>query len=102
MGYPTAPEVVSYLGSNGLTVKLTDVADALVAEIAAQSRVCRVAPATLEPDLAQALKRRVGRNLAMRNLILGVLSDEAGGIRLGSNDPEIRRLEAPFRKLVQG
>ena len=102
MVYPTVPEVVTYLGSNGLTVATEKVGSALTAEIAAQSRVCRVDPNNLEPDLAEALMRRVARNLAMRNLTLGVMADEAGGIRIGSNDPEIRRLEGPFRKLVQG
>ena len=27
---------------------------------------------------------------------------EGGGVRVGSNDPEIRRLEAPFRKVLKG
>ncbi len=77
-----------------------DVQDAYDAEKAAQAHVCRVDP--YAADLAQALKRRVARNLAMRNIPLGIQMDEVGGIRVGSNDPEVRRLEAPYRKVYVG
>ena len=61
------------------------------------------ADATAWPDdLAEALFRRVHRNLAMRNLPLAIQSDGDGGIRIGGNDPEIRRLEAPYRRAVLG
>lgn len=74
---------------------------ALAAEKVAQTTACRVQPYT--NALAEALLRRVVRNLAMRNVPLGVQSDpETGGIRLGSTDPEVRRLEAPYRKRVVG
>lgn len=56
----------------------------------------------LPSDLAEALKRRVARNLAMRSLPLGVQSDELGATRVGSVDPEVRRLEGPYRRLAVG
>ena len=80
---------------------------ALYAERSAQARVCRV-PSTDDEwptDLAEALLRRVARNLAAKGLPLGyqaTVSDVGvGSIRLGW-DIEIRRLEAPFRKALIG
>lgn len=100
---PTLLEAVKdYLTATGTTATEDAIKDALAAEKANQARVCRVDPANYPDDLAQALKRRVARNLAMRNLPLGVMSDELGATRLGSNDPEVRRLEKPFKKLVMG
>jgi hypothetical protein len=55
-------------------------------------------------DLVEALCRRVARNLAMRALPLAVQmsNTDMGAVatRLGSSDPEVRRLEAPYRRLV--
>lgn len=70
------------------------------AELADQARRCRVDP--YNDALAGALLRRVQRALAMRNLPLGVLQDDSGSTRLGSTDPEVRRLEAPYRKVTIG
>jgi len=55
--------------------------------------------------LREALCRRVQVNLARRALPLGVIeqaSDGAGPSFVPRNDPEVRRLEAPYRKLVVG
>lgn len=73
---------------------------AIQAEKAAQAKVCKIDPYT--NDLQEALLRRVVRNLAMRNVPLGVQMDETGGTIIGSRDPEIRRLEGPYRKLPVG
>jgi hypothetical protein len=73
---------------------------ALDAETASQARACRIG-ADYPPDLAEALKRRVRRNLAMRGIPLGVQTSEVGPVRIG-RDPEIRRLEAPYPKLRVG
>ena len=97
----TAPDLTAakeYLGQSGLSFTEDQVAGALAAETAAQAAVVKVG--TYPQDITEALLRRVARNLAMRNLPLGVQQDEAGGIRIGMNDPEIRRLEAPHRKRV--
>ncbi len=103
MTVPTVPQLRTYFGSAADHVEDAALTDALEAEKAAQARVCRVDHTAYPDDLAQALKRRVRRNLAMRGIPLGVMADaEGGGVRVGSNDPEIRRLEAPFRKVLKG
>lgn len=95
---PTFPEVKSYLGTSSASDAAVRLA--LEAETATQARVCRVDP--YSADLGNALMRRVARNLAMKNVPLGVQMDELGAVRLGSTDPEVRRLEAPYRRLVIG
>lgn len=102
-GDPDDDEDVGYLGQNSFTD--ADIQDALDAEAAAQRRVCRV-PADYPPDLRQALLRRVARNLSMRKLTLALARGDAeagsSDIVLGGNDPEVRRFERPYRKLVMG
>lgn len=92
---PTASEVAASLGRTAEAIQ-----DLYDAEVADQASRCRVEPYT--PALAAALVRRVSRSLAMRNLPLGVLQDETGATRVGSTDPEVRRLEAPHCKVVVG
>lgn len=103
-GMPTVADVYEYLGGDG-SQSWTDAErqDALDAEAAAQRAVCRV-PAVYPDDLRQALLRRVARNLAMRELPLAVPQGDAEGgpTILPGRDPEVRRLEAPHRKLVIG
>jgi hypothetical protein len=113
---PTAPDlaaVKAYLGTNSGESD-ADISAALAAEVVAQAAVVRfpadpappASPLPYPADLAEALKRRVARNLAMKRLPLAVQQsmNEFGSsaIRLGSTDPEIRRLEAPHRKWVVG
>lgn len=76
---------------------------AIDAETSAQAGKCRIAD-PVPADLDEALKRRVVRNLAMRKLPLAMAQGDAdsGPIMLPGNDPEVRRLEAPYRKLVMG
>lgn len=97
------PDDLGYLGANSWPD--SEILDALEAEAAAQRSTCRI-PAVYPADLRQALLRRVKRNLAMRGLALAVLRGdaEAGGADtvLPGRDPEVRRLEAPFRKLPIG
>ncbi|HEY0700300.1 MAG TPA: hypothetical protein VGD43_21155, partial [Micromonospora sp.] len=101
-GMPNADDVVDYLGP--ISATLDEVQGALNAEAAAQRSICRVG-AVYPADLREALLRRVARNLALRSLPLAVLQGDA---EAGSNtvlpgrDPEVRRLEAPHRKLVIG
>lgn len=98
--FPDLADVKAYLG----TVSASDatIQDALDAESSTQRRVCEV-PAVYPSDLAQALKRRVARNLAMRGLPIAVLQgdSQSGDLVLPGRDPEVRRLEAAHRKLVQ-
>jgi hypothetical protein len=100
-GRPMLTDVQTYLGT--VSYSSVDIGSALAAEIAAQSRVCRIG-AVYDVDLAEALKRRVARNLAMRNQPLAVLRGDAeiGATTLPGRDPEIRRLEGPWRKVVFG
>ncbi|MFT4189847.1 MAG: hypothetical protein QM621_14880 [Aeromicrobium sp.] len=97
---PDLAAVKEYLGPLAANQSDTAVGGALAAETAAQASACRVVP--YAPPLAEALLRRVSRNLAMRGLPLGVMSDEMGSTRVGGNDPEVRRLEGPYRKRVCG
>jgi hypothetical protein len=97
---PTLAEVKTYLG----TTSTTDgtIQDALDAETAAQAAVCRI-PVVYPIELGQSLKRRVARNLALRGIPLAVLQGDAesGSLTLPGSDPEVKRLERPYRKLVQ-
>lgn len=109
MPAPTSTDVTLYLAGIDpqQAIDTTAVTDALAAEKAAQAKRCRVPLDTEDwpADLAEALCRRVARNLAARPLALGFVPsvDPNGGASyLSSNDPEVRRLEAPYRKLVLG
>lgn len=95
------PAVVEYLGQISATEET--VGDALQAETFAQRAVCRVG-AVYPPDLREALLRRVARNLALRGIPLAVLRGDAesGSTVLPGKDPEVRRLEAPHRRLPIG
>lgn len=92
---PTVEEVAAERGKSTEAIQ-----SAYDAEVADQSHRCRVDP--YNAALAGALIRRVSRSLAMRNLPLGLLQDESGSTRVGSTDPEVRRLEGPYRKVVVG
>lgn len=103
---PTVDDVDAYLtsGSGEHDWSTTDLASALAAEQAAQARTCRLGP-VYPADLREALLRRVQRNLAMRPLALAIQrGDGDGGDTnvLPQNDPEVRRLERPYRKLPLG
>jgi hypothetical protein len=117
-----AADIVTYIGADAAIrwLVVVDMADtypaideALATETAAQLRRCTwpTDPATGDdlpdtdvPDLVEALKRRVQRNLAMRPLPLALVTDGGADqpVRLGGTDPEVRRLEAPFRRRVVG
>lgn len=100
---PTVDEVRAYLGGRASGWSAVQVDGAFRAELGAQRDKCGEVPEY--PDqLREALYRRVSRNLAMRNLPLAVAvgDADAGPTVLPGNDPEVRRLEAPWRKLVIG
>lgn len=103
VGMPTTDDVAEYLREGAASWDTADLQDALDAEAAAQRHVCRVR-AVYPDDLRQALLRRVQRNLALRQLPLAVLQGDAemGGTVLPGRDVEVRRFEAPHRKLVVG
>lgn len=99
---PDLDDVLNYLGWQADN-DFGDVAEALGAELDAQRRVCRVG-AVYPRDLRNALYRRCARNLAMKGIPLAVLRGDAQSRTtfLPGRDPEVRRLEAPHRKLVMG
>jgi len=102
-GMPLVGDVATYLREGAASWDTADLQDALDAEVAAQQARCGVR-AVYPADLRQALLRRVQRNLAMRQLPLAVLQGDAesGVTVLPGSDPEVRRLEAPYRRLVIG
>jgi hypothetical protein len=93
-----------YLGTSSYSDAQLE--QALATEKAAQARVCRVpaADAVWDADIAEALCRRVARNLAMRGIPLAMFSGDSdlGGMVPPNRDPEVRRLEGPKRKLKLG
>ena len=92
------------------TVLPDDLLDQVIrAEAELQIRACTVpldptGEPMLGPDLIQALYRRVGREVASKDLPLGMLGleSEFGPARLSRWDAEIERLEAPNRRIVFG
>lgn len=96
---PTLNEVVDYLGGRNVA----GVDGAYRAELGAQRDKCGER-AEYPDQLREALYRRVSRNLAMRQLPLAMSGGdaEAGPALIPGNDPEVRRLEAPWRRLVVG
>lgn len=98
---PDLADIKTYLGTSPSTADAT-IVDALNAETQAQMDCCRI-PVVYPVTLGQALKRRVARNLALRGIPLAVLQGDAesGSLTLPGSDPEVRRLEKPYRKLVQ-
>lgn len=101
MAIPDLDAVNDYLGDHSWSD--ADVAAALAAETAAQAAVCTL-PDVYPDDMAEALLRRVARNLAMRAVPLSVQQGdvETQPVFVPRLDPEIRRYEAPYRRLVVG
>ncbi len=98
-------DVKAYLVSIGVPVgRYTDATlnQVIATETAAQARKCKPSSS---PDLAEALQRRVVVNLARRGITLGVIeqsSDAAGPAFIPRHDAEVKRLEAPYRRMVVG
>lgn len=105
MPAPDLGELKTYLGPTSQTDAALE--RVLAVEASAQRKVCRVPAdpeAAWDPDLGEALCRRVARNLAMRGIPLAMFQGDAeGGALIPPNrDPEVRRLEGPFRKQKLG
>lgn len=99
-GMPDLDDLKAYLGETSTTDAVLQ--DALDAELAAQRKRCDV-PAIFPADLRQAALRRAARNLALRGIPLAVLrgDGEFGSLTPPGRDPEVRRLEGPYKRLVQ-
>ncbi|MFT4010872.1 MAG: hypothetical protein QM655_12620 [Nocardioidaceae bacterium] len=109
---PVAPplsQVMEYLGEAGASWPSDQVAAAIAAEV--EDQVARLRfPGGAVPfynaALTEALCRRVAHNLAVRSLPLGfqptVSEAAAVATQVGGTDAEVRRLEAPYKRLVFG
>lgn len=102
-GMPNVNDVALYLKGAASSFTQQDMQDRLDSEMEHQQGKCGVRAVFPEP-LRDALLRRVQRALAMRALPLATQQGDAdgGSFLLPGNDPEVRRLEAPYRKLVCG
>jgi len=101
---PSVEDAQTYLGQHDSAWGPADVKSALLAEQAAQARVCIVPESGDWPaDLLEALYRRVAHNLAVRRNPNGVETAESEfgvtQLRVGGNDAEVNRLEAPYRAI---
>jgi hypothetical protein len=106
MAAPTVEDVTEYIGNEGSWTP-EEIGAALLTEKAAQAKRCRVPAddAAWDADLAEALCRRVHRNLVMRGLPLGLsttMAEATVAVTKIGYDVETSRLEAPFRKWVVG
>lgn len=103
-GPPTLAQVRTYLNSNGETSATDEaITEALAAEAANQRKACYVDD--YGPDLAEALKRRVAKNLAARAVPIASTTTFDGGTtqaRVQRYDAEVTRLESPYRRIVVG
>jgi hypothetical protein len=97
----TVVQMRAYLGDT--SADDAELAGAILAERHAQAARCRID--RYGPDLLEALKRRVARNLAARRVPVASFTAFDGGstsTRVPTQDPEIRRLEAPYRRISVG
>ena len=106
-GVPTVAEVRSWLQLASTSVTDDQLQVVIDGELAGQAALCRVpADPALYPDqLREALYRRVGRFTSGRQVPLGLSGDPAseyGATRVPMYDPEIERIEGPFRVVVFG
>lgn len=103
LGPPELADVEEYLGTNAPRDPSV-IVSALAAEKAAQRAVCNVPSSSnvWPDDLREALCRRVAHNIAMRGIPLALqesITDAGAAVtRVGGLDPEVRRLEAPYRR----
>jgi hypothetical protein len=102
IGMPSAEQFRAYASEDFGSYEDDEIEATIAAEAAAQRRVCRVG-AVIPDDLWEALLRRVRVSLSRRGQPVLVTVDSDGtNTFLPARDPEVRRLEAPHRKLVMG
>jgi hypothetical protein len=95
----TLAELKDFLGDVAPLYSDAVLQDVLDSEAASQAGRCRTSTPLAAP-LVQALLRRCQRALALKAMPLGMT--DLGGestAYIPSRDPEIRRLEAPYRKM---
>lgn len=104
---PTLTEIRAAIGVPATAVPDVDLQRVYDAEVASQAARCNVGDepdVDTPPPLAQSLVRRVQREVAARNLPLGMIGidSEYGAQRLPNTDALIDDLERPYRKQVLG
>lgn len=112
LNVPSSSEVRAWVQVPATSISDADLDQILAAELAIQSRTCRI-PVDPDPDtggeasypdaLARSLLRRCQREIAAKALPLGILGSEGaeyGPMLLRSWDAEIARLEASYRQVV--
>lgn len=102
MTFPTLEEVKTYLEAQTIVYDDDLVINAMAAEKASQAAVCKVP--VLDTDewpapLVAAFYRRVARHLKMASVVMGIVLEIDGGMRVSGLDAETRRLEAPYKKV---
>lgn len=113
MAFPTTDEVRAWCSLARTSLSDEQLQQVIDAELQNQGAYCRMPrlpdnvpdPDGYPPMLAQALYRRVGREVASRGVPLGLIGDpasEAGMQRLAQFDAEIERIEGPARLVVFG
>ena|SRR5690348_10135275 len=111
MAVPTLAEVRARLQLTVARIPDDELQDVLDAEVELQAKVCRIPVDPTDPpadafpaSLRTAVFRRVARALALKGIPLAVLQgdSETGTTFLPANDPEVRRLEGPYRVVVFG
>jgi len=106
-GEPDLAQVRAWVKVPATSIGDEDLQQILDAELAIVARTCRL-PETVEGEpepiypaaLARSVLRRCQREIAARNVPLGVLGQdgaEFGPLTVPSWDAEIRRLEASYR-----
>lgn len=101
---PSVDGALEYLGAD--ESEQDTVESAFDTEKSAQAQLCSI-PVGAEPwppALIEALYRRVAVNLAMRGIPLAyqtaMTEMSVATVRVGGRDPEVERLEGPWRRVV--
>lgn len=106
-GVPSLADFRQWCNLSPQAISDAQLEQVIAAEVGNQARVCRTPldPAALPEDLAQALYRRVAREVSGKQVPLGLVGDTAseyGPARLATFDAEVERLEGPSRLVVFG
>jgi hypothetical protein len=107
---PSVADVRAWVQVPATSVTDVQLQQVIDAELKLQALACRVAvgvppqPDTYPEGLAQAIYRRCARELAGRQVPLGIVGDgaEYGPATLSTFDAEVERLEGPYRMVVFG
>ena len=100
---PTVAEVRAWTSVTVQSMSDTQIQQIIDTESALQAAACAWLADSYPVGLAQAMLRRCAREIAGRQLPLGLTADTAGEyapVRLPSFDVEIERLEAPWRVIA--